>query len=776
MGQKMATVSYLAFVQPLLYSTTMKTFPFILAFALIGLPGSRGEPQARLTISTPSLVPPYRLDQTLIIPNYQIQASADLQRWEPTGETVLGGIVETLTAIGVEITPGIRERYFRLVRGEVDLSGADLADRSLVFADLAGANLSNANLSHADLSGANLRGADLRGANLTGVDFRGAILAEANLTGANLAGANLIGVELSNAQKESAGIDTAILEPLPATDGLEDGAMDAFLPRLGGSVGPAGNLGFSVGGAKDINNFRDNIDEEFLPLVTDVTYEGLFYDYFFQTGQVEGCDELFCPSYSFAASNDPLAAQGTEYFLSVGLNSGIAAAEFSRKNLNLVIVLDVSGSMSSPFSQYYYDNFGGRQQLDEAEQGQSKMTVANQAVVALLDHLQPDDRLAIVTFNGNARVVHPMARVGGTDMEALKAKALAVRAGGSTNMSAGMQLASEILDEYVQADRRAFENRVIFLTDAQPNRGILDEGSMLGIVSANAAVQNYATLIGIGVDFNTELVEQILKTRGANYYAVHSPSQFVDRMDEGFDFMVTPLVFDLNLTLTGGDVTIAEVYGSPEADEATGEVMKVKTLFPSRTVDGETRGGLVLLRLTVPPFTQGEGQAAPPLKLGVSYEDRLGEVRISEVTFELPLDEVTPDFYDNSGIRKGILLTRYGRLLREWIGEERTSYAEQRPVVEPCWFPVAGDWADSIIVCRGLCLPPVYELGPWERQSVPLFVSRPYRQLFAQFLAYFEKEAGQIGDETLQQEVDVLKRLSSSFVALSEEEIPALDP
>lgn len=39
----------------------------------------------------------------------------------------------------------------------------------------------------------------------------------------------------------------------------------------------------------------------------------------------------------------------------VGLDSGIQASDFKRKKLNLVLVLDVSGSMGSPFDAYYYD-------------------------------------------------------------------------------------------------------------------------------------------------------------------------------------------------------------------------------------------------------------------------------------------------------------------------------------------------------------------------------------------------------------------------------------
>ena len=33
----------------------------------------------------------------------------------------------------------------------------------------------------------------------------------------------------------------------------------------------------------------------------------------------------------------------------------------------------------------------------------------------------------------------------------------------------------------------------------------------------------HTTLVGVGLDFNTDLVERISKVRGANYFSVHSP-------------------------------------------------------------------------------------------------------------------------------------------------------------------------------------------------------------------------------------------------------------
>jgi hypothetical protein len=40
---------------------------------------------------------------------------------------------------------------------------------------------------------------------------------------------------------------------------------------------------------------------------------------------------------------------------------GLAASDFRRPGLNLVLLLDVSGSMGAPFDSYYYDSATGEQ-------------------------------------------------------------------------------------------------------------------------------------------------------------------------------------------------------------------------------------------------------------------------------------------------------------------------------------------------------------------------------------------------------------------------------
>ncbi|MBD3155316.1 MAG: VWA domain-containing protein [Candidatus Aenigmarchaeota archaeon] len=526
----------------------------------------------------------------------------------------------------------------------------------------------------------------------------------------------------------------------PTSDGIGNYSPLGIHQKITGVAAPESDLGFAAGGAKDINNFRDNIENNYLPIPTDLPYEGLFYDYYFDTGQAKQCNELFCPSYSKAVTRDPLSAE-TEYYMTVGLNSNLKKEDFERKKLNLILVLDVSGSMSSGFSEYYYDRFGNKHRVEEPS-GKSKMEAASESLAALTEHLEEGDRLGIVLFNNQAYKAKPMRLVEETDMSAIRNHILEIEAGGGTNMAAGMDMATQMLQEYKNADKSKYENRIIFMTDMMPNIGVRSESGLLGKMKDNADDGIYTSFVGIGVDFNTELVEAITKVDGTNYFSVHSSKQFSERMDDDFEYMVTPLVFDLTLELDSDSYRIKKVYGSTAADEATGEIMKVNTLFPSRKQDGETKGGIVLLQL------EKIGDDSD-LDLTVTYETREGEVRTSSSSVEFEIRE--SEYFENLGIRKAVLLTRYADLMKNWIIYERSQIPDSDVPID----------AVRTAEMEGIEPPWIFPgLGRWERQSKPLTISELYIEKIQLFKEHFEQEMDTIDDNTLEQEVDIMEKLA----------------
>lgn len=505
-----------------------------------------------------------------------------------------------------------------------------------------------------------------------------------------------------------------------------------------------GNIGFSTGGAKDINNFRENIKNGYFPITTDITYNGLFYDYIFDTGAQKESKELFSPSYSTAISKDPISGKN-EVYMTVGLNSNIKQSDFKRKKLNLVVVLDISGSMDSGLNSYYYDQFTGKEKKEQEnneDENKTKMQIANESVNVLIDQLKDDDRFGMVLFDNSAYLGKPISLVKNTDISAIKKHILEIEANGGTNFEAGYTKATELFKEYLNVNSYEYENRIIVITDAMPNYGETSDEGLMKYVKENAEKGIYTSFIGVGVDFNTELTEAISDVKGANYYSVHSSKEFKNRMGDEFEYMVTPLVFDLELNLKSEDFEIAKVYGSDTANKESGNLMKVNTLFPTKTTEeGEVKGGIILLKLR-----KKNEKTVGNVNLSVSYKDRNGKEFSNSQDVPFGTQE---EHYDNTGIRKAIVLTRYANVVKNWIMYERTG--EQRFIIIPAIGILDFDYTEDQIVVM---------LGRNERTSVKLKVSDTYKSAFNTIKQYILNENNELKDDNFKQEIEILDLLT----------------
>eukprot|EP01083_Nonionella_stella_P086944 241717_1 len=515
-----------------------------------------------------------------------------------------------------------------------------------------------------------------------------------------------------------------------------------------GVLGGTSNIGLSSGGAKDIHHFRQCIANNKIPPIASITYNGVLSEYYFDTHtraslkymndnerkeDANDASMLFYPTYCYAKVkrlNDDECKESDEfeYYMSVGLNSNIKMNEFKRKHLNLVIVLDQSGSMSAALDG---NNFGYN--YDETK---TKMHVANQAVIALLTHLYKGDRFGLITFNQSTQTIQSLDLIQNINTNELNETILNIKHGGGTNLEQGYNAAIAM---YMNMEYdAAYENRVMFVTDAQPNIGHTDSNTLLDLISLNALNENkriYSTVIGVGLDFNSRLVQQITQTRGCNYFTVNSKTEFMNTMDEEFDYMVTPLVFDVVLTLKceGNVCQIDKVYGSDEMVK-TGEIIRMDTLFAakrrSEEKGGGVKGGIQIIKLKKRGDSEEQNMN---VEIEVSYEDRNGKRYKNEQMVALVSppqqhnykndmietddnDDDAHNFYDNLGIRKGILLCKYVELITAWI--ENRSVSDNQ-----------------------------------------LMINTKYKKLFIAFEKHFKKEMKMCGDEALQKEVDLMQIL-----------------
>jgi Ca-activated chloride channel family protein len=484
-------------------------------------------------------------------------------------------------------------------------------------------------------------------------------------------------------------------------------------------------LGMATGGAKDVGNFRENVAEGYTPQPEAISEEGLFYDYHFETGERDATDSdaTFSPRYATAVSEHPPTGE-REQFVSVGLDSTLSMAEFERPRLDLVAVLDVSGSMDSPFDAYYYDEHDRRHEVEDAG---TKMEAATDALCALTEQLDAEDQLGVVLYNSRAHLAKPLRAVGSTNMDAIRRHIRDVQAGGGTNLEDGFEAAVDLLQD--APTDGSVERRVVFMTDMMPNTGQTGESALTERFERAAEHGIHTTFVGMGLDENADLADALSGVRGANHYFVHSTAEFERRLGDEFDYMVTPLVYDLSLELDAADHNIAAVHGAPDADPDSGRLLDVGTLFPSAKSDGEARGGVVLVRLN-------DADASEPLELEASWTERDGSEHAERVTITLPKE--TP-YYCHDGIRKAVALSRYARELRAWARD--VHHADDRGV---------DDW-----------LVPD-QRGEHERESVSLHVSSAHTARFADLRTYLEREQTAVGDETLQQERELLAALQEA--------------
>lgn len=159
-----------------------------------------------------------------------------------------------------------------------------------------------------------------------------------------------------------------------------------------------------------------------------------------------------------------------------------------------------------------------------------------------MTHLNHDDRFGLVLFESKSCVHTKFKEMKNHKLSEIE-RILRIRPRGGTNFESGYNEALNMFEnDCKDYDLKKYENRIIYLTDACPNIGASDPNSLMSLTKKMANVENpakriYTTFVGVGLDFNVNLVEEITKFRGANYFAVHSAKEFFKRLDIEFDYV-----------------------------------------------------------------------------------------------------------------------------------------------------------------------------------------------------------------------------------------------
>jgi len=265
---------------------------------------------------------------------------------------------------------------------------------------------------------------------------------------------------------------------------------------------------------------------------------------------------------------------------------------------DLVVVLDRSGSMSGP-----------------------PLAHAKAAIRQLVAELRDEDRFALVTYASDAAYALPMRSATNDARAYWLARLDAIEARGGTNMSLGLDLATELVAAERSVGRAA---RVILLSDGHANEG---DRSLQGLrARARRAVAGEYVLssVGIGPGFDEALMSTLADAGTGNFYYLRDGSElgrvFAGEFASARDTVASALAVVIE---PGPGVEVLDAAGYPLEREGHRLLFRPGSLFAGQerriwvTMRAPTRrsGELALGRLSLRFSKEGEPGALPEVQL-----------------------------------------------------------------------------------------------------------------------------------------------------------------
>ena len=166
---------------------------------------------------------------------------------------------------------------------------------------------------------------------------------------------------------------------------------------------------------------------------------------------------------------------------------------------NLVFLIDASGSMSSP----------------------DKIELLKDGFKLLVDELRPQDRISLVTYASNPRVVLPS--VSGDNKNQIKDAIDRLSASGSTNGEGGILTAYDIAEaNFIEGGN----NRIIMASDGDFNVGISSQEELIDLIEVQREKDIFLTILGVGSSLHSQgTMEQLANNGNGNY-------EYLDNLDQ----------------------------------------------------------------------------------------------------------------------------------------------------------------------------------------------------------------------------------------------------
>ncbi|WP_368185163.1 von Willebrand factor type A domain-containing protein [Aestuariibius sp. HNIBRBA575] len=272
---------------------------------------------------------------------------------------------------------------------------------------------------------------------------------------------------------------------------------------------------------------RNSLSRGFLPDPDAVRVEELinYFPYDYPSGTLD--DAPFRPTVNVFETPWNTDTQ----LVHIAIQGTMPAIE-DRPPLNLVFLIDTSGSMNDP----------------------SKLPLLKQSFRLMLDNLHPDDEVAIVEYAGSAGQV--LAPTAASDRQAILQAISSLGAGGSTNGQGGLEQAYAIAADMSQDGE---VNRVILATDGDFNVGVSDPSGLENFIADKRDTGTYLSVLGFGRGNLNDATMQALAQNG------NGQAAYIDTLNEAQKVLVDqltgalfPIANDVKIQVEFNPAQIAE--------------------------------------------------------------------------------------------------------------------------------------------------------------------------------------------------------------------------
>jgi Ca-activated chloride channel homolog len=204
----------------------------------------------------------------------------------------------------------------------------------------------------------------------------------------------------------------------------------------------------------------------------------------------------------------------------------------ARPPLNLVFLIDTSGSMDEP----------------------AKLPLLRMSLALMVDELRPTDQVAIVAYAGSAGTVLPPVMA--SDKDAILAALDNLAAGGSTAGAEGLALAYQVAAT-MAGDGEV--SRVLLATDGDFNVGVSDPAGLEAYVAKQRETGVYLSVLGFGRGNLDDAVMQSLAQNG------NGQAAYIDTLSEARKVLVDqltgalfPIADDVKIQVEWNPAQVAE--------------------------------------------------------------------------------------------------------------------------------------------------------------------------------------------------------------------------